>query len=357
MARTNTEPPHSFFAALPKSPRPNKERTEQALVRTLKSETVYEDSHPSIRERTEALGIPADPTNTKDIERILHLLGTVDRSAAEAFFGARLDAVIKEFDQKWATNLKTEWADWHRDFKESEDSLQKLAGRDPESFTLEEAKEWIAAKAHIEGFETTKAQALALAQMYPASGELQYFAGRALLELDDESGVAYLEKAAELEGRLQTAAHSSIADFRAARGESHAARESSIAAAAAQDAIQAKYERLYEINPGDEVHPSGASAEEVARLASLLPKVKRAKEAYAIRRIDPAEPTIHLDILVIVLPKNVMVSSIEEYTDGEVANAYKVFETTSLAVKAIVDKSPLAKTLADRPELRIYQAT
>jgi Zn-dependent protease with chaperone function len=334
---------------------PNPAKARDALVRGLRNETVFEDSHPSLRERTKAIGVSADPSKPEEVDALLAKLRPVDVSAAASFFGARLPALVREFDAKWIENAKEGWAEQHKQYEESRQTLQQFATRDIEEVSEKEAVDWVQSHGHYHGGENTVGLAIRAAERFPQNGELQFFAGYALVERDDEAGVAYLERALELNPRLQTAVHSSLAEFRAARGESHAAREASIAASQAEDAMIEKYNRLTEIRPGDAYSAGEVDAQERARLVGLFPQLKKVKAVYLVRRFDTTDPDTHVDLLVLIIARSAFMSEVDEYLATELQKAYKLFGTTKgVYATAILEKTPVANALAERPQMRLY---
>ena len=348
-------PPNNFLSALQDLPPAPAEEREKALVRTLKSETVYEDSHPAIRLRVEALGIPADPNNGRDVAALMEMLGTVERSAAEEFFGPRLPALLKEFDDKWSAAMKEAWKESHREYQESTKTLADFATADPATLPETDLVKWLDAFGHLNGPATVLPYAQAAAQRFPSNGRFQFIAGYCLVEADDERGVDYLQRAADLDRSYRASALEAIAEFHSARGDSYAARSKAIEASEQHDANMEAFERILRILKMDTLLPSGASQAELERIVALLPKVERLQEAYALRKHDTQLPEVYLDVIVLVVKRPAFVSDDDTFCANELKKAFEIVgNTQGIYLLVTVPKSETAKALAARPDLRVF---
>jgi hypothetical protein len=357
-ARESELPPQSYLRGLMSvSAAPVSERRD-ALVRTLRSETVYEDSHPSIRERTEAMGIAANPDDPEAVDALMVMLGKVETSAAQVFFGDRLVPILEEFDRKWATEVQEAWKAQHAEYKDSAATLAKFEGRDPASLDESETVALVEAYGNWHGTKSATDTAVAAAKRFPTSAKLQFLAGYCLLERDDESGIPMLEQAAELDRKYRASVHEAIAGFWSDRGESRAARAAAIEASNQHEANQVAYERIITVQRADQLLAFGGKAEELSRIVSQLPQLKRITAAYAFRKHDQTVPDIFLDMVFLVAKLPTFVSDQNDFIANETNRAYELLgETNGVFVQITVPKLEAAKTLAQRPDLCVYSAS
>jgi hypothetical protein len=183
------EPDHMPFAGLAGYLADNSQSQEDISVnldRHMKLETSYDDTHPSLKDRIEGLGIsPALPKPSGD------------NNAAAAWLGKQYQRVIADFDKDWYEKTKDNWSERYRYVQESTAGLAELEQRPLD--TLDWQEHWNLA-AWTEEFKTGK-EALPIFRQYqtrfPEDLDGSYVVGRLLYEQDSDECLQHLEAAAE----------------------------------------------------------------------------------------------------------------------------------------------------------------
>lgn len=357
-ARTSATPVSNFFSGLEQSDHREDTDVRTALVNVLRSQTVYHDSHPSIRERTEAMGIASDPENAQDVENVLALLTTPGPSAGAELFGDKYQAILAEFDAQWAKDAEKNWQEMHADYEDSRKHIDKFEGRDIATLDEKEAVEYIGHAGHLKGAKEVTSETLALFQKFPENPNLMFYAGFCYLANGDEQGVDLLKKVADIEPSLKQRSIQAIASFREDRGESLEASELSFEAQEAQEAINERYSRLYQCHPGDPLEEFGGDEEELQRIASVLHKVPKVKAAFAIRKTEPKGGKLYLDLVVLVVYRPSLVNSDEEFLSKQTSAAYEATGSIrGIYLTTVYASSPVGKFLLKGGARKLFDAT
>ncbi len=180
--------PHATMRAALKRGATTKEY-EGWLKESLTRLTAYDDTHPSLRDRLDALGEQATPP------------GPLEQSAAQRLLGPNHVAIIEALDKEWLAEVSASWSARHRTVKEAEELVaQHPTGRprfDPELY----GKLGLA-------FETLGRDEEALPLLREAAlhsrgtAETAMAAARILLKEGNEDAIRYLELAMDRDGDL-----------------------------------------------------------------------------------------------------------------------------------------------------------
>ncbi|HXH62397.1 MAG TPA: M48 family metalloprotease [Fimbriimonadaceae bacterium] len=353
--RENERPQKNVFSKLLDIQEPEAAKARAVLVATLKSKTVFEDSHPSVRERIEALGIPGDPEDQEAVDALIAMLGRVDNSAAEVFFGEHLQSVLDDVGSMWAASVGSLWKRSYEESQAAKSTIEKFEGRRLDSLSESETVEWISAKGAYFGEAETHDDALEAALRFPNNAVLQYFAGTCLRAADDDRAFAFYEAAANLDRKFEVDSLRAIAEFRASRGESFEARESAIIASEKAERRKKHIERLLGFGPGDELFPSEASPDEVERIVALLPRLNKVKRGYLYQRRDEVEG-IRVEVLALVLSRPAYMSSEQEFEVKQLRSAYQLTgRPKGLYLMTFVERSKAARALESNCPNLIYE--
>ncbi len=175
--------PFTGLARFLRESSPPREELLERIRKAVKVETDHANTHPALRDRLTAMNAP--PV----------LPGNIARSAAEAWLGARLPAVLDLFDREWLERNREAWQQRYAYVQEARDGLAQLAARPSDQLTLEER--WKRA-AWTEEF-APEADPLPLYRAYsesaPEDRDADFVIGRILLERGDAQGLAHLERA------------------------------------------------------------------------------------------------------------------------------------------------------------------
>ena len=182
------KPPHAPFEGLANfiltNPLPRKEMLERIKTEML-VETHYADTHPSLKERVEALGAPPQFPQAPEL------------NAAKAWLGERYSEIMFSFDNQW---LEANSDVWHQRFKYVTNAKSKLEDyryQRPEQ--LDDEALWNYANWSHEFISAEKALPLfkGYLERHPGHTEASLYVGLLLLDKKDEEGIKYLEIARE----------------------------------------------------------------------------------------------------------------------------------------------------------------
>ncbi|MCH7904091.1 MAG: M48 family metallopeptidase [Armatimonadetes bacterium] len=353
----SVNPPSNYFSGLLAFPREVGDGVVETLRRTLRAETVIEDSHPCARERTEALGIEADPENEEIVRGLIGQLGEVDESAAQRFLGDSLERILAEMDKMWQVVQQPEWTSGRVSHEKRLAVLKDFEGRDEEEWTADDAVEYLNAYLGVHEISDCTPRAQSLAARFPQQAELSLMLGYCLLEQDDREGVQHVERAVELDAALSASAHEMIAEFHSKHGDSKAARAAAIKANELRQEEGEKYEKLAILKPADNLLPIEVKPNVLEEIKERLPLMKRVVEAHAFQKASSDMESIKLDMVVLVAKRPMMVSSNEDFIDAQLQEAYLILEgREDVHVQIVADKSPFGKRLASDAEFRFYSA-
>ncbi len=171
---------------------------EKWLAQELREKTRYTDTHPSLSTRVEfaysisGSRLAAGPAATP--------LGPLETTAAAFYLGPLADQLADRFDHDWRAAIAPIWAQRHAYAQESKQKLADLEQKSA-SGTLTEEEEWDRANWTEEFKGAAEAVPLyrEIVQKQPDRAEANYALGKMLLELEDESGIPYIERAMSLE--------------------------------------------------------------------------------------------------------------------------------------------------------------
>lgn len=184
-----SEPDHMPYAGLAGYLSGNSQSQEvitDYLDRHMKVETSYDDTHPSLKDRIDELGIaPVLPQPTGR------------HNAAATWLGKQYQRVVNDFDNDWYEGTKEKWIERYQYVQESAAGLAELEMRPLDSLDWQE--HWNLA-AWTEEFKTGE-DALPIYRQYqvrfPEDLDAAYVVGRLLYEQDSDECLQHFEAAAE----------------------------------------------------------------------------------------------------------------------------------------------------------------
>lgn len=163
----------------------NSALADAKIGEALRTKTGYADTHPSLRDRLKA--IKAGPV----------ALAT-GPTAAEAWLGDHLESVLRHFDRQWLEQNRDAWRQRHEGAQQALAYLATLEQKPVAERTQSEAWEIVSLQEDVRPETDPLPGYLDYAGQYPDDPDGHFAIGRLLvIERDDASGVAHLEKAAE----------------------------------------------------------------------------------------------------------------------------------------------------------------
>ncbi len=248
---------------------------ERSVAFSAAQATDYTDTHPSLTDRLAAIG-QSVPTE---------LPSQTESSALEAFIGESLPRLQTEFEAYFGKLMAPALEKL---------ALQRLAmaqrvkelERNPAALDENEQVVLGFLRIRLASPEDPIPAYRDLLEQYPESGDALYLLGSALLEEDQEEGVALVQRAAEKEARLGDDVRTDLARFYARRGEAEQFKVLQEEAQEASDrALVAEGAGGFTIH--DQFLSPEFSVEEKEKLDEFLAKFKGLGVAYAVRKRLP----------------------------------------------------------------------
>jgi Zn-dependent protease with chaperone function len=274
--KDSAEPPHAPYSQLLRCCRAMPVDLGRAYVKVaLDGTSDMNDTHPSLADRLEALGVPP------------YARFKLDRSAADVLLGDALDGLTEEQDRMWRDSVAAMWRRRHETAVSERERFRTLeqeaaAGELPLEMECERAR---LAEA-VEGRFPALALYRRILDRQPAHPPALYGYGRLLVQGGDEQGVALVEQAMSLDQEAEQPGAELLFDFYRARKdlagmdrwntrlnaltETRARARAELAAFCTQDAL--------------ECH--ALSEQSRARLTSAIAAQKRVKRAWLVRKFS-----------------------------------------------------------------------
>jgi Zn-dependent protease with chaperone function len=182
------------------------------------------DTHPSLRERLEALGVNRTDAEQWEAER--EAVAGPRESAAEHYLGPLAGELLTAFDEEWRTAAAQSWKERHEDVKRQLAQLAALTERERNGETLSVDDLWSRATMLTDLREHDEAIAALreLTTREPARAGAQLMLGQMLLVRGDADGIAHLRRSMELTSRYHMHAASILHDYYAEHGMDEEAR-------------------------------------------------------------------------------------------------------------------------------------
>jgi Zn-dependent protease with chaperone function len=198
-ADEQAEPARGSYAGMAEALRGPVPDAQAFLRRSLAQETGYDDTHPSLAARLEALGLDAAALEEL-VERLAREQGRQGGTAAERYLGARQGELARQLDEEWCAEVVAAWRDRHRYVKESR---RKLAALEEKALsgelTVEEAWSRAYWTAEFKGADEAVPLLREVVARRPRHADANFTLGQILIARGDASGVEYVERAMSAE--------------------------------------------------------------------------------------------------------------------------------------------------------------
>jgi Zn-dependent protease with chaperone function len=208
-ADDHERPPRAPFEGLNSFIRKNPLAREEMLERiktAMQAETHYADTHPSLKDRVDALGgAPQLPTSPK-------------LCAAEAWLGEKNKKIMHDFDRKWWNDNGDTWKKRHQYVTHARSRLRLFTKTPPSDLNDDDlwnyaywTNEFASSKAALPLF-------LAFQERHPDDPDAAYFIGMNLLNKGDAAGLDHLRLARKNASLIEHVARAGY-DFLAQRDQ------------------------------------------------------------------------------------------------------------------------------------------
>lgn len=269
------------WAAEARAPLPG-EDAERWLGMALDREGDLTDTHPTLRARLAALGLPDDPAQAPP-----PLQGP---TAAQVWLGPSADVLRAEFQARWATQVADAWQERHAQAQQQRQRLavlRALPARD-----RDETLEMLHLGLRLEPDTDARPALAAFNAAHPDDAPGLFLEGRVHLDAGDAAGIALLERACALDPDAIKPACERAHAFLLARRDT-AAAEAWAQRWRERDAFEALREaQLRHFGPDDRLVTHGLDAAQWAAMRDRLGPAARASvaEVYVARRVIPVDP-------------------------------------------------------------------
>jgi Zn-dependent protease with chaperone function len=231
------------------------------------------DTHPSLAERLQALGVPA--RTRFDLER----------SAAEELLGPALAALAAEQDRSWHEQVAPAWRERHAAAAEERKRFTALEARAAAGeLPLEAAWERARLAESLDGRFAALPLYRQLAERHPGHAPAVYAYGRMLVQGGDEQGVAMVEQAMALDAGAEQSGAELLFEFYRGRKDLagmdrwHARLDQLAGIRSRAQAELTKFE------PQDPLQPHGVSGATLAKLVAVIGEQRKVKRAWLVRK-------------------------------------------------------------------------
>jgi Zn-dependent protease with chaperone function len=276
-ARKREEPPEAAFTPLTQvlpAVRARKER-KRWLRDELELAAETTDTHPSLADRLQALGVDPDELIRPDGER-------QGESAAQRYLGSIRDDLLARVDSDWRAAVLPVWREQWLEAEKGRARLQELRGQS--SLGVDELRE----KAVLTEELDDRDQALPLyrevLEASPEDPQANFAVGRLLLARGDDGGLQHLERAMKNDpdavlagcevaiGYLREQGRKDEAEKYRARGERHL------------ELLAAAGEEREDLSVDDDLGPHDLSEELVERVRRAVETYDEVGSAYLVRK-------------------------------------------------------------------------
>jgi Zn-dependent protease with chaperone function/rhodanese-related sulfurtransferase len=213
-ADTSPEPQHAPFKGLSDF-LGNNQLEKKELIERIQSamgiETHYADTHPSLKDRVDALG--AEP----------QLPGYSSENAANAWLGERNREIMAEFDLQWLHENGESWNQRYAYVQTSSSKLEAYATQEINALSDQELWDFAYLSNEFRTADVALPIFRAFQDRYPEDSDAAYFIGHILLAQGDESGLEQLRLACNSAALIEQATYTGF-NYLKEKGDDEAAQ-------------------------------------------------------------------------------------------------------------------------------------
>ncbi len=249
--------------------------TEAWLTRAMARTTTLDDTHPSLSERLGALD---------ETPRIaLPAIG----EGADRLLGAARERMEQSFDEQWQARVRPSWEEHHRTVQQGRQRLAELDAKRASGaeLSLQESYD------HAHLIETHRTDADAVLERFrelnartPDDPVVLYDLGVRLLARDDDSGLAMLERAMQLDESAIVRCCEALRNYHWRHDHREAAQEWHRRFVERAELEEAAAKERNEVRLDEEFDTHGLDPEALAELQRQLREVKGLLKAYFVRK-------------------------------------------------------------------------
>lgn len=259
---------HAMAAKM--EPAAMKEWLDEALARR----TSTADTHPALADRLRAIGEPP------------RLMPPAPGDSADGLLGAALAPITEEFDRRWQHGIAPAWERRHQQVQEERRQLAELDARAAAgALGFEERLQRAYLTERIGGDADAALEQLRVLHAEDRDHAPASFAlGLRLLQRDDDTGIALIERAIELDADAIVAGAEVLRDYHAKHGRDADAQRWLRRWCERQELLQLAQAERNRITAKDAFEPHRLSAEQVESLRAQLAAVAGVRKAWLVRK-------------------------------------------------------------------------
>lgn len=251
------------------------DKTQHWLDQSLKLKTDFEDTHPSLQDRLNAIGQSARVVLSESIQK------------SEQLLGSRLTEITALFDQKWQSAVLEDWQQHHQNIQQQKQRLIELNEKVTQGISLDEQEKF----EHVQLTELVAHDPELAFQMMEVlyqenteNAQANFIYGQYLIERKNELGCEVLEKAGQLNEFYQAKVYSILQQF-------YSDRDDSTLSAHYQDLLEKRVtleqnamQEREEVTAYDQLIPHELTDEELASLVNQLKSYSNIQKVYYVRK-------------------------------------------------------------------------
>ena len=261
----------------------------------LRREPGVADSHPSLAERLEHLGISAE-------EAVGEAAATKDGpSGAHAFLGLAEEALTTAIDKRWREGIREAWKERNAAIRGAGRRLYELEVRARQGeLGLEDLRDRADLTAEVHGTEAALPFYERILALEPESPRANFVVGEALLGRGEEDGFRHLERAMEGSIHAVIPGCEVAAEYLEERGREEEARRYRERAAEHAQTLESAAEERANFASEDDVVPHDLVPEVVATIQQAVAQSPTVKRAYLVRKVVRHLPEIPMYVLLAI---------------------------------------------------------
>jgi len=270
--------PHAAFVRRLAVP-PDRRELDQWLAEAMRRKTDHTDTHPCLADRLRAIGAAASPA----------LPPSPGEPASALLLGASADALARELDQRWWTQVEPQVA---RARAEHEAAGRRLDELDAGAQDNDAGWERIELLDRLGRASEARAAAEGVLAARPDDARVLFFVGRVLLEADEAEGIALLERSAALHPPAAPAVQALIFQYHMRRGQAEQADEARGRLTTAHERITAAARERASLAEAPLFVPHGLPEEKLEPLRAAVRNIPGVRDIYLTRRVVVEMPEV-----------------------------------------------------------------
>jgi Zn-dependent protease with chaperone function len=271
---------------------------EELLASAFTRQADESDTHPSLTERLQALGLVR-----KEVEAALSR--PLDTSAGTHYFGDAARDLLVGFDAEWRQSVDETWKSRHVEMSNIRTRMEELLVRDTTGPQLNSEELWELATLVDQAGDQMGAERHAetyyrrLLAKEPRHASAHFNLGRLLLSLGDATGIQHLEAVMSTDPDVTPAACAIMHAFYAQLADQDSIAKVRRVQYEYEQAVRAAAAERERVSRRDTLVSAGLAAEDVARLERIAADDRRIGRLWAVRKVTVQRAdTPHLVVVV-----------------------------------------------------------